>query len=276
VNRTSVGRDSANPGLRQVIAVLRGLLAQLEVSDEQLAPWQAARPLRPVFEGRLSATDQLSWWFRPANAGDDFGDSWDSYFSEEPANGADLGAAPKENDWLPGVSGHAATVPFRDPVLRDLVLSDPVRRASPTTARARLRSLLAEPEEELLDSDAEAVVSCLYDFVHAIGRDDLDGAMSCVAPGYHALEDDREVDHDGLTRRVKALLDSLHGWEKEVFLVEVPQPVLHPAAILVHVEMQINARHRVTQERRTILDRRIAVFERQPNRTWRIAALSPV
>jgi hypothetical protein len=109
-----------------------------------------------------------------------------------------------------------------------------------------------------------------------VGREDLESAMSCVATDYHAIEDDHEVDRDGLAQRVKALLDSLYGWEKDVFLVEIPQPVLHPTAILVHAEMQINAVHHTTGERRTVIDRRVVVFERQRDRSWRIAALSPI
>jgi hypothetical protein len=259
LNRTTANVDDTDAGLRQTILALRRLLAQLETASGNLAPWEAARPLRPIFDGRMSATDQLSWWFRPAGGGDD---PWDSFFSDE-ADEHGQADHPDDVTGFPDVGG----VPIGRPLL-----PDPAPRGSP----ARLQSLLAEPEEDLPDAAAESVVTCLYDFVHALGREDLDGAMACVAADYHCIEDDREVDRDGLARRVKTLLDSLHGWEKEVFLVEIPQPLPHPAMILVQVELQINARHRVTQERRTIVDRRVAVFERQRDRSWRIAALSPV
>jgi hypothetical protein len=260
-----VSGDDPDGGIRPAIAALRGVLARLEAAEDR--PWHAAAPLRSVFDGRLSATDQLSWWFRPANGGDD---PWDSYFADD-MDGADypfeasLSPDAWHNPWDRDQRNHA---PDRGRPLQTV--------SEPPSPRDSLKSLLLEPEPDLPDDDAECVVTCLYDFVHAVGRDDLDGAMSCVATDYHAIEDDHEVDRDGLAQRLKALLDSLHGWDKDTFLVEIPQPVLHPVAILVHVEMQINAVNHATRERRTLHHRRVAIFERQRDRSWRIAALSPI
>jgi len=247
-----------------VIVVLRDLLARLEGSDDPLSPWRAAAS-RPAAPARISATDQLSWWFRPAGGG---ADPWEGFFSEEsdpdaevdPAAGWPLARLPAAAGWAGASRAGNGQHPVPEP---------PSRRMS-------LRALLAEPEQEMLDRDAEAVVTCLYDFVHALGRQDVEAAMACVAPDYHALEDDREIDADGLAARIKALLDSLHGWEAEVFLVEIPQPVLHPTGIFVPIEIQIDARDPGTDARRSILDRRIAVFAQQLDRSWLIAALSAV
>lgn len=252
--------DGADTSLGRAIVVLRGMLAQLEASDDQLTPWRGA-PARPVFQGRVSATDQLSWWFRPASGRDD---PWDAFFSDE-----EHGAVPGPRAWPPAGVG----VPAAGPAGRHDGTGPAAELPSDRTS---LRMLLAEPEEELVDGDAESVVTCLYDFVHALGRRDVDAAMACVAPDYHALEDDREIDADGLAARIRALLDSLHGWEAEVFLVEIPQPVLHPAGILVPVEIHVDAREPGTDARRSILDNRIAVFARQPDHGWRIAALAAV
>jgi hypothetical protein len=249
VTGTGVGDESVmDTRLDQTIALLRRLLTDIEGADGERTPWRAARPQRPVFDGRISATDQLSWWFRPATASER---PWDSFFAGDPGD-----VPPDDAEWVA-------------PALADAGREPPSQRMS-------LRLLLAEPEEELLEADADSVVTCLYDFVHAIGRSDLDAAMACVAPDFHSLEDDREIDRDALAARIKSLLDSLQGWEAEVALVEIPQPVLHPAAIMVYTELQIDARRPATGERRTILDRRIALFAQQRERNWRIVGMSPV
>jgi ketosteroid isomerase-like protein len=253
-----VGADWAGSSLDRAIVLLREALAELDGSDQPLRPWHSA-PARPAFSGRVSATDQLSWWFRPATGGDD---PWDEFFLDEPD-----GARSGRSGWVPagwvGSAGTAAPGAART-------------AAEPPSARTSLRMLLAEPEEELTDDDAESVVTCLYDFVHALGRRDVESAMTCVAADYATLEDDREVDADGLAARLRGLLDSFAGWQVEVFLVEVPQPVLHPAGILVPVEIQVDAREPGTDARRTLLYSRIAVFAQQPDWGWRIVALSAV
>jgi ketosteroid isomerase-like protein len=245
---TGMGDGTASDTrLEQTIALLRRLLAEMEGADG-LTPWRGTRPSRPARHGRISATDQLSWWFRPASTSED---PWDDFFADDRVDVASV------------TGGWMALVP-------------PDAGPEPPSPRMSLRLLLSEPEEELFEADADSVVTCLYDFVHAIGRSDLDAAMACVAADFHTLEDDRELDRDGLAARVKSLLDSLQGWETDIALVEVPQPVLHPAAILVYAELQIDARRPATGERRTVVDRRVAVFSQQRDRSWRIVGLSPV
>jgi ketosteroid isomerase-like protein len=257
--------ESAGTSLDRAIVVLRGVLAELEGAGgtgEQLRPWRnaASRPAGTLGSaGRVSATDQLSWWFRPAAGSDD---PWDEFFLDEPAGAGADGSGWVPAGWVadPGANRPGAVRPTPEP----------------PSARTSLQMLLSEPEEELTDDDAESVVTCLYDFVHALGRRDMESAMACVAPDYSTLEDDREIDAEGLAARLRALLDSLAGWQVEVFLVEIPQPVLHPAGILVPVEIQLDARYPATDARRTELHSRIAVFVQQPDSSWRIAALSAV
>ncbi len=199
----------------------------------------------PMLSGRVSATDRLSWWFRPTADGRD---PWDSFFEQSATSFVEEAASPP---------------------------AGPAAPAEPPGRRAALRLLLAEPDEEMMDSDAEAVVTCLYDFVHAVGRGDVVTAVEeCVAPEYHAMEDDVEVDRDALAAQLHAQLDRLRGWEIDVSLVEIPEPILHPDGILVYTEFQIEA----TKDgaRQTVLHRRLAVFRQGRDRRWRIAALSPV
>jgi len=227
------------------------LLADEGSAPEQVASWQDPPARIPTLSGRVSATDRLSWWFRPSAGGRD---PWDSFFEHEPTPLAEQMAPP---------------YPPPAPPAKPSSGGDPLGR------RAALRLLLAEPEDEMMDADAEAVVTCLYDFVHAVGRGDVATAIEeCVAPGYHTMEQDVEVDRDGLAAQLRAQLDRLRGWEVDVSLVEIPEPILHPDAILVYTEIQIEARK--DEARQTLLHHRLAVFRQGRDRSWRIAALSPV
>lgn len=235
-------KDHHDTDLGNAIVALRGLLDRLDLSDDHLTPWRAPRSPRNVFDGRISATDQLSWWFRPANSSDD---PWDAFFAD---------ADEPDVSWAPAAPTAAPA-------------------AVSTRIHPRVRPPRSDPPEEVPEADAESVVTCMYDFVHAVGRDDLDGAMSCVANDFHSIDHDREMDREDLYRRLKAIHDSLIGWEKTAFLVEIPHPVPYGSLVLMRVEIQVNARHKVTGERRTIADRRVAVFERQTDRCWLLAGL---
>jgi hypothetical protein len=231
--------------------LLSDVLADEGGSAGELTPWREP-PLRaPLLSGRISATDRLSWWFRPLSDGRD---PWESYFEPE--------AAPAPPPRSPAATAATASPPAAPD-------------GEPLGRRAALRLLLAEPDEELIDSDADAVVTCLYDFVHAVGRRDVATAIDeCVDPDYHTLENDVEIDRDGLAAQLESLLDRLRGWELDVSLVEIPEPILHPDAILVWTELQIEA-HR-DGEHQTLLHSRLAVFRRGRDRRWLISALSPV
>jgi ketosteroid isomerase-like protein len=134
--------------------------------------------------------------------------------------------------------------------------------------------VLWEPEEEIFDAEAEAVAACLYDFVHAIGNRDVDQALACVAEDYHALENDREVDKEGLRQQINSLLDSWRDVEFDISLVEIPQPIPHPQAILVYAEILLEARQASGERRPAVYLPRIVVFRQQPNKKWLISALS--
>ena len=238
----------AEARLEQAIALLSSLLEEgAAPSTRQLAPWREPPLAVPTLSGRVSATDRLSWWFRPS-AGDQ--DPWGSFFEDE---------RPTLSHELPRQPVAVATVPPAE---------QPGRRAA-------LRLLLAEPDEEMIDADAEAVVTCLYDFVHAIGRGEIAAAIEeCVDPEYHTIENDVEIDRDGLAAQLRAQLDRLRGWDVHVSLVEIPEPILHAEGILVYTELQIEARK--DQAREIVVHRRVAVFRQGRDRSWRISALSSV
>ena len=217
-------------------------------STTQLAPWREPPLAVPTLSGRVSATDRLSWWFRPSAGGQD---PWETFFEDE----------------RPTVSA--------EPPVRSVAAAAEPPAADQPGRRAALRLLLAEPDEEMIDADAEAVVTCLYDFVHAIGRGEIEVAIEeCVDPDYHTMESDVEIDRDGLAAQLRAQLDRLRGWDVAVSLVEIPEPILHSDGILVYTELQIEARK--GEARESVVHRRLAVFRQGRDRSWRISALSPV
>jgi hypothetical protein len=100
--------------------------------------------------------------------------------------------------------------------------------------------------------------------------------MGCIADDYHSLEGDVGVDAPALRARIEQLLDSLDGWTMEVSLSTIPEPVLHPLGVIICAEIQVDAEHPVSRERRTIVDRRVALLEKQADQAWAISSLSPM
>lgn len=238
-------KSAGDPRLEQALALLRSLAAEVEGTGDGLAPWEQVHAPPPSIDRRLSATDSLSWWFRPAGRG---ASAWDDYFA----------AMPALEEPLPLAGG-------------------PQTQSSHAISRwMALRLLLVEPEEELLDHDADSVIDCLYSFIHAVGRGDVTTAMAYVAPDFHSLEDDRELDRAGLESKIRFMLDSLYGWTFEMTLVEIPQPILHPEGILVYTETLIDALRAEDGARRSIRERRIALFARQDDGRWLLAGFPPM
>ena len=190
-----------NPKVEQALELLRNLLSE-DAQVDSLRPWEKTRYASPPVQGRLSATDRLSWWFRPFS--DDL-DPWGEYFDQS-------------NEVLPpSLSGDkllaSQTLPHSPAGNSVSVSPDPGLLPGP---RAALRLLLSEPEEEIIEDDAQAVVTCLFNFIHAFGQRDVDKAMKYVDQDYHTFYKDQETDRLGLAYQLKSLLDSLIGWEFEI------------------------------------------------------------
>lgn len=253
--------NSNDPRINQALEILRSLLQDQEAPLDSLTPWEETHFPGPFAGGRISATDRLSWWFRPHSEGRD---PWENFFASPPD-------ALNQN-----LVGNTFP-PSNQPTIGPLMRNDPDgAHATPLGPRAGLRLILAEPEDEIIEPDSQAVVTCLYQFVHAIGRGEIDRAMECIDEDYHTLEEDVEIDKLGLSHQLKSLLDSLIGWDYVISLVEIPRPILHPDGILVYAEILIDATKPEDGSKRTILEKRIAVFTRQSNGDWLILSLSPV
>ena len=281
----------ADRRLEQALALLRTIISEMGVGDEAPsvsgphAPWEQEWQVANRFPGgggradrRLSATDSLSWWFRPAGHG---ASAWDDYFRRD--GGRESNAVPPPHA-LPPQAPPALELPPATGAGTPGMGAPARPPAAPPAISSwmGLRLLLAEPEEELLDEEADSVIECLYAFIHAVGRRDVDAAMRCVADDFHTLEDDRELDRDGLEGKLRFMLGSLRDWEFDIALVEIPQPILHPDGILVYTETLIDAVHPEDRRRRSIRERRIAFFTRQADGArraggnWLLAAFPSV
>ena len=240
-------RQFSEQRLEQIYQLLREALSPPETPAPGEPGWYS-QPLPPIDPGsRLSATDLLSWWFRPPTASRD---PWSSYFGEQSAG----------------------------PVTRELPREE-TRAAKATTdpiSRAAIRALLPASEEELSREDADGAMESFYEFLHAFGRHDVEAAVQYVAEDYHTFEDECEVNRDQLRNRLEALLASLDGYALEVSLSMVPEPISHPYGIIMYVEIQVDAIHAETGVKRNIVDRRLALLQRQVDGKWKIAALGKV
>ncbi|MDQ5822884.1 MAG: hypothetical protein M3441_01565 [Chloroflexota bacterium] len=251
----------------------------MEQSEEEWDPLQEPQELpfvRPGdTSGILSATDLLTWWFRPTSR---MADPWEDYFAprREPISTTPQRPLAQRPAAQQVSAGRRPQLPGANqgfPERARPARPGPAPESAPWTDWQLLHP---EPENLLEDDHAEAAVQCLYDFLHAISLRDVEAAMQLVADDYHVLEDDVEIDALGLRHQIERLLDSLRGWELQVSPVEIPMALGHVLGVLVYVEIQIDAYHPLLDLRRVYVQRRVAMLQWQSQRDWRISALSPV
>ncbi len=132
-------------------------------------------------------------------------------------------------------------------------------------------------EREVWEPDAaESAVDCLFRFIHALELGDLAGVMACIHPDYHVVEDGREIDREVLRMDLERLLDQWRGNHAHITLTEVPDPVFHPAGILILTTIQMDfpvvARQGITSQ----LLGRLFVFTATPSREWLISSIARV
>jgi hypothetical protein len=244
----------SDPRVQMALQLLYEVLGSTEVHPKhpEFAAQRSFAPSPAVLpDEEMSATDLLSWWFQPTSG---LSNPWNDYFDQsfQPAMVTPLQTSRQDG-------GRAAQLVGQSPASWMSVLES-----------------FKEPTEELSDEYAEAVVGCLYDFLHAFGRRDIDAAMEYVSEDFHIFEGGKEIDRLGLRQQLEALLGSLRDWEFEVSPVEIPIPIYHSCGALIYVEIQVEAYHPQENLWRSIVEYRIAVFKQQGLNEWKISALSPV
>ena len=163
--------------------------------------------------------------------------------------------------WIPGETARDGVRPSWD-----RYFTQPARVARPVEE--------SRPDEPWVTDAAERVVDCLYRFLHALERRDLDAVMACVARDYHAIENDVEVTRDGLQRRIEALFDQWAAGGVGVTLTEIPDPVFHTAGVLVRVTIQVDYKTPMYGRLHTDLFGRVLLFVEQPNRDWLLGGMA--
>jgi len=243
--------QNADERLRQIYQLLRETLEPSSNGDETDETRWHAPPLPLDLDGRTSATDLLSWWFRPPSGEES---SWNRYFGD--AKGSSARAIPKPTE----------------AVTTETAIADPELDIH---SRAALRALVDWPTDELSNDDAEVAIEVFYGFLRALGRNDITEAMLHVAEDYHVFEDDREVDRGDLRCSLEVLLDSMQGYEFDVTLATVPEPLGHPYGIVMYAEIQIDAIRAQDGAKRNIVERRLVLLQwQQADSTFKIAAFS--
>lgn len=274
----STPHTNGNPQIALLLELLRSSMAAPASGPGH--PGQGANagpslimPPLPVATKRLSATDLLTGWFQPESAATN---PWDDYFGDAPqaAPGGAGSASPELALLLQLLTGAANTAapPTPQP-------ASPQPAAQPGDSPylwIDLWDFMDQSPADVVDDEAEAAVTCLYDFIHALGRRDVNAAMECVAPHYHVFENEQETDRLGLRHQMESMLDSLRDWLLDVSLLEVPRPIAHPNGILIDANIQIHATHPGDNLRRLITYHRMAVLEQQSYYHWQITALSPL
>jgi len=253
------GQDKMHPKLLQAYELIRSVLEDGDNQGTQIqSHWDFPMMAPPDGQGFMSATDLLTWWFRAPADGPN---PWDVYFRNPDTSPAGNASAGRKE-------GPDLSFPFRE-------------NFAPFGQQANmpselLRKFVPDQEERLDDTEADRVADCLYGFIHALGRRDVEGGMQFIDNEYHVLENDREVDCLGLRHQCESLLDSLRGWEIDISLAEIPEPVLHPNGVLVLCKIQIDAHNPAREAHQSRLEKRLAVFRKNETGEWRIHALSPL
>lgn len=132
-----------------------------------------------------------------------------------------------------------------------------------------------EPAAEAWDAEsAEIVVDCLYRFLHAIERCDIDDVRDCIAPDYHALQNDVEIDRDQLIFGLEASIDGWRGEQFRVSLTEIPDVIFHPMGVLIRVTVQIDFWSKPHARTLTELFGRLLWFRAQPDGRWLLGGMA--
>ena len=228
-------RPNPDPRLARALELLRGVLGEApgEIpggvpGGGTPGPWQTLPGPAEEDPWLVSATDLLIPWepegYAAGAAAPAGGDPWAGYLPPPPQSAP---AAPSPPD-LPATP--AAPLPA---AVASLALGPP-----------------GSLEEPLDDATSFAAAECLYAFVHALGRRDVEAALELVADDYHAIADDRAVDREGLRHRLEALLDERAAGaggdgmdELDVSLAEPPEPLPYAdGLILIAATVQVDHR----------------------------------
>jgi ketosteroid isomerase-like protein len=250
----------SDPRLAQAFSLLREVLdggaANGAAEPQAGSGWEdpATDPLAPLGPDFLDPDFRALW--QPLALGDE---PWSAAWQRNSD-----GAAPDSSDILPASSYRHWQAPSDFHASEGLAAFQ-----QPFWTRS------GWPEGHLRAADALAVADCLYDFIHALERFDIEAAMACVADDFHALKANRELDRQGFRHWIEELLDGLREREIDVSLAEVPRPVAYGRLVLCETTLQVDPAATSQTPRAvpsSLVFRLLLAFERDVRGSWRILA----
>src|SRR5579864_9078548 len=183
---------------------------------------------------------------------------------------ADFDADPELSPWH-GSAGRDADVGFAGGT--DLLLAwlpdggtgaaswDRFFAAQPLPARTAPGPIAPPPIPDVWDGEAaHAAVDCLFRFFHALERRDAGEALECISANYHTFEEGRDIDRELLRQKLEYVFDIWRTQEVRLSVENTPDPVFHPAGILIESILRIDSRA-PGETWRTQALRRVAVLE---------------
>ncbi len=229
--------QSVDPRLHQALTLLRAVILDSgEGADE---PWLDSNYAVSPGPDIVSSTDLLTIW--PSLQPKSTDPINDRHFDNQPGpESPDRAPAAFAEDWVPDMRDHPGTGRTGD------------------------------------DREIDRAVDCLYDFLHALGRLDIPAALSFVSRDYHAVEQYRSIDYQGVQRQLEMLLDPYGDSQIEVSLAEIPDPVVHDEDVLIDTVIQIDVAADPGEQPLSTLIRRIVVLNRSSDDKWRISSLCNV
>ena len=208
----------------------------------------------------------------PTNTPSDFG-FWEQASSDLDTHPLLSSATDLLIAWLPQTEDSAGAVDPQvtwDRYFQGVAASPP--KQVPELAKAA-SNFLAEPWD--IDA-AESAVDCLFTFLRALETCDINAAMRCVSRHYHVVDGGREIVRKSLQLDLEKLIDQWRGAEVQITTTEVPDPVRHPAGILIPTTIQIDIaiprREQVTSQ----LISRLCVFSETETGEWLLSAMARV
>jgi ketosteroid isomerase-like protein len=136
-----------------------------------------------------------------------------------------------------------------------------------------IRPLVASFEPWDIEA-AESAVDCLFRFLRALQSCDVPAAMACISEDYHLVENGGEVDRGRLQLGLERLVDNWRGADVQISTTEVPDPVFHPAGVLIPATIQVDFGGHA--QRSSQLISRLFVFRKTSRGEWRISSIAKI
>jgi hypothetical protein len=123
---------------------------------------------------------------------------------------------------------------------------------------------------------AESAVDCLFTFLRALETCNVTAAMRCVSKHYHVVEEDREIVKESLQVDLEKQMDQWRTMNVQITTTEVPDPIRHPAGILIPITIQVDITNSHREQITSQLISRLCVFSETETGEWLLTAMARI